>query len=119
MFFDVFPTHIRYIFHVKLQLFVTAKSDQDPDGSALVWHFGFGSALRFKQWGFPTLMKQEFFDTAMRKKIYTELDELQLDLDMWRPILLLCCTYSLWRKFNCVKIPIPQSEANKIRESLG
>ncbi len=32
-------------------------------------------------------------------------------------ILLLCCMYSLWRKFNCVKIP--KSEANKIRESLG
>ncbi len=31
--------------------------------------------------------------------------------------LLLYCTYSLWRKFNCVKIP--QGEANKIRESLG
>ncbi len=32
-------------------------------------------------------------------------------------IIVLYPTYSLWRKFNCVKIP--QSEANKIRESLG
>ncbi len=29
------------------------------------------------------LMKQEFFDTAMRKKIYTSLEDLQLDLDIW------------------------------------
>ncbi len=28
-------------------------------------------------------MKQEFFDTAMRKKIYTDLDDLQEDLDNW------------------------------------
>jgi hypothetical protein len=63
----------------KLQLFVMAKSDQDPDpdGSALVWLFGSGSVLRF-----ATLMKQEVFDTAMCKKIYTEFDELQLDLDI-------------------------------------
>ncbi|KJV92743.1 integrase core domain protein [Rickettsia bellii str. RML Mogi] len=32
---------------------------------------------------FNKTMKQEFFDTAMRKKIYTELDDLQLDLDIW------------------------------------
>ena len=28
-------------------------------------------------------MKQEFFDTAMRKKIYSNLDDLQEDLDYW------------------------------------
>lgn len=28
-------------------------------------------------------MKQEFFDTAMRKKIYISLENLQLDLDIW------------------------------------
>ena len=28
-------------------------------------------------------MKQEFFETAMRKKIYSSLEELQLDLDIW------------------------------------
>ncbi len=39
------------------------------------------------------------------------------NIRLWRPILFVCCTYSLWRKFNCVKKP--QSEANKIRESLG
>ncbi len=32
---------------------------------------------------FNKTMKQEFFDTAMRKKIYTALDDLQLDLDIW------------------------------------
>ncbi|WP_342225236.1 IS481 family transposase [Rickettsia endosymbiont of Urophora cardui] len=32
---------------------------------------------------FNKTMKQEFFDTAMRKKIYTNLDDLQLDLDIW------------------------------------
>jgi Integrase core domain len=32
---------------------------------------------------FNKTMKQEFFDTAMRKKIYTSLDDLQLDLDIW------------------------------------
>ncbi|KJV92730.1 integrase core domain protein [Rickettsia bellii str. RML Mogi] len=32
---------------------------------------------------FNKTMKQEFFDIAMRKKIYTELDDLQLDLDIW------------------------------------
>lgn len=32
---------------------------------------------------FNKTMKQEFFDTAMRKKIYTDLDDLQLDLDIW------------------------------------
>ena len=32
---------------------------------------------------FNKTMKQEFFDTAMRKKIYTELEDLQLDLDIW------------------------------------
>ncbi len=32
-------SYIKFIFHVKIQLFVTLKSDQDPDphGSALVW----------------------------------------------------------------------------------
>jgi hypothetical protein len=61
---------------------MTAKSDQDtdPDASALVWHFGSGSALRFKHWGFATLMKQEFFYTAVRKKIYNELDEVTIRL---------------------------------------
>jgi hypothetical protein len=28
-------------------------------------------------------MKTEFYDTAMRKKIYTTLEELQKDLDSW------------------------------------
>ena len=28
-------------------------------------------------------MEQEFFETAMRKKIYFSLEELQLDLDIW------------------------------------
>ncbi len=32
---------------------------------------------------FNKTIKQEFFDTAMRKKIYTSLDDLQLDLDIW------------------------------------
>ncbi len=32
---------------------------------------------------FNKTIKQEFFDTAMRKKIYTDLDDLQLDLDIW------------------------------------
>ena len=32
---------------------------------------------------FNKTMKQEFFDTAMRKKIYTRLSELQRDLDEW------------------------------------
>ncbi len=32
---------------------------------------------------FNKTMKQEFFDTAMRKKIYTSLEDLQLDLDIW------------------------------------
>ena len=28
-------------------------------------------------------MKEEFYDTAFRKKIYTSLDELQTDVDLW------------------------------------
>ena len=32
---------------------------------------------------FNKTMKQEFFDTAMRKKIYINLDDLQEDLDSW------------------------------------
>ena len=32
---------------------------------------------------FNKTLKQEFFDTAMRKKIYTSLSELQSDLDEW------------------------------------
>ena len=32
---------------------------------------------------FHKTMKNEFYDTAMRKKIYTNLEELQLDLDAW------------------------------------
>ncbi len=32
---------------------------------------------------FNKTIKQEFFDTAMRKKIYTDLDDLQLDIDIW------------------------------------
>lgn len=32
---------------------------------------------------FNKTMKHEFFDTAMRKKIYTDLYDLQLDLDIW------------------------------------
>jgi hypothetical protein len=46
MFFDLFTP----IFSCKIQLFVTLKSDQDPDPyshrSALVWLPGSGSALR-------------------------------------------------------------------------
>ena len=38
---------------------------------------------------FNKTMKQEFFDTAMRKKIYTDLDDLQLDLDIWLSILIM------------------------------
>jgi hypothetical protein len=43
-------TSFKNIFHVKIKLFVTLKSDQDPDsyGSALVWLPGSGSALRKK-----------------------------------------------------------------------
>jgi hypothetical protein len=41
-------TYFKRIFHVKIQLFVPIKSDQDPDpdphGSALVWLRGTGSA---------------------------------------------------------------------------
>jgi len=49
----------KYIFHVEIKLFVTLKSDQDPDphGNALVWLPGSGSALKLirihntaKQW---------------------------------------------------------------------
>lgn len=32
---------------------------------------------------FNKTMKHEFFETAMRKKIYYSLEELQLDLDIW------------------------------------
>lgn len=32
---------------------------------------------------FNKTMKQEFFDTVMRKKIYTSIEELQFDLDFW------------------------------------
>lgn len=32
---------------------------------------------------FNRTMKEEFFEIAMRKKIYTSLDDLQLDLDVW------------------------------------
>ncbi len=41
-------TDIKYIFHVRIQLFVMAKSDQDPDphGSAVAMLPGSGSALR-------------------------------------------------------------------------
>ncbi len=35
-------------FHVKIQIFVTANSDPDSHGSALVWLPGSGSALRQK-----------------------------------------------------------------------
>jgi len=37
-----------------------------------------GTCERFKK-----TMKQEFFDTAMRKKLYTDLASLQEDLDSW------------------------------------
>ena len=33
--------------------------------------------------GFNKTMKEEFFETAMRKKLYTSLEELQKDLDDW------------------------------------
>ena len=33
--------------------------------------------------GFNKTMKEEFFDTAMRKKLYRSLEELQADLDAW------------------------------------
>lgn len=32
---------------------------------------------------FHKTMKNEFFDVAMRKKIYTQIDDLQRDLDSW------------------------------------
>jgi hypothetical protein len=32
---------------------------------------------------FNKTMKHEFFETAMRKKIYSSLEDLQLDLDIW------------------------------------
>ncbi|MDX1916567.1 MAG: integrase core domain-containing protein, partial [Rickettsiaceae bacterium] len=32
---------------------------------------------------FHKTMKQEFYDTAFRKKIYHTLDELQQDVDLW------------------------------------
>jgi len=32
---------------------------------------------------FHKTMKTEFYDTAMRKKIYTSLEELRTDLDKW------------------------------------
>ena len=32
---------------------------------------------------FHRTMKEEFYDTAMRKKIYTSIDELQKDVDLW------------------------------------
>jgi hypothetical protein len=40
--------YCKYIFRVKIQLFVILKSDHDPDphGSALVWIPGSGFALR-------------------------------------------------------------------------
>jgi hypothetical protein len=38
-------SYFRYIFHLKMKLFVTLKSNQDldPHGSALVWFPGSGS----------------------------------------------------------------------------
>jgi hypothetical protein len=44
----VITYYVKYIFHVKIQLFATAKSDQDPDlhGLALVGFPGSGSELR-------------------------------------------------------------------------
>ncbi len=54
MFYDILPTESRGYIFVKIQLFVTAKSDQDPDlhGSALVQipssGSGSGPALRKK-----------------------------------------------------------------------
>ncbi len=39
IFYDIVSTLHRYIFHVKIKIFVRAKSNQvpDPDGSALIW----------------------------------------------------------------------------------
>jgi hypothetical protein len=31
VFYDITYEYIKYIFHVKIQIFVTTKSDQDPD----------------------------------------------------------------------------------------
>ncbi len=49
MFIDLLPNLSIHIFHVKMQLFVIQKSDQDqdsdPPGSAMVWIPGSGSAL--------------------------------------------------------------------------
>jgi hypothetical protein len=43
-------THYQHkvYFSFKNSIFVTQKSDQDPDGSAMVWLPGSGSALRLK-----------------------------------------------------------------------
>jgi hypothetical protein len=48
--FCAFVGMFLYIFHVKIELFGTGKFDQDPDpdGSALVWLPGSGSAARKK-----------------------------------------------------------------------
>jgi hypothetical protein len=50
MFFDL--TSFKYIFHIKIQLFVTLKSYQDPDsGSAMVRLPGSSSEIRkIKSW---------------------------------------------------------------------
>jgi len=56
-------TYIKYIFHSKIQLFVTAKPNQDPDpqGSALVWlpwiliRFELDPGLHWNQCGSATL----------------------------------------------------------------
>jgi hypothetical protein len=56
MFFTYYIRYLKYIFYVKIKLFVTLKPDQDPDphGSTLVWltgsRSGSGSALRVKSW---------------------------------------------------------------------
>jgi hypothetical protein len=43
--------------------------------------------------------------------------ELTFNIELWRPIFIIALyVIVLWRQFNCVKIP--QSGANKIRESL-
>jgi hypothetical protein len=47
-------TNMKYIFHVKIQLFVTAESDQDPDSHemriGLAPRFGIRICMEIKSW---------------------------------------------------------------------
>ncbi len=65
-------TFITYILDVKIQLFVTLKSDQDPDphGSELVWLPGSGSALREKAGSGSALKPMRIHNTALCPPIF-------------------------------------------------